>query len=105
MVASRAPLLANAPTRNDSGVNGLTRKVTYDPTTLRMTRIYAGSGAGASTNLQDLNYTFDNGGNIKSLVDVVSVLNKCRDAATINGEPPREKQNGHNHLCGCACCH
>ncbi len=62
--------------RNDSGTNGLTRKVTYDAASLRMTRIYAGSGAGASTNLQDLNYTFDNGGNIKSLTDVINSSQK-----------------------------
>ena len=41
-----------------------------------VTRIYAGSGAGTSTNLQDLNYTFDNGGNIKSLTDVINSSQK-----------------------------
>jgi RHS repeat-associated protein len=58
--------------RNDSGTNGVMRRVTYDSATLRTNRIYAGSGSGASTNLQDLSLTFDNNGNIKSLTDAIN---------------------------------
>jgi YD repeat-containing protein len=57
--------------RHDSGANGLTRRVSYDPNTLRTTRLYAGSG-GQSANLLDLNYGYDANGNITALTDAVN---------------------------------
>jgi RHS repeat-associated protein len=57
--------------RNDSGANGLTRRMSYDPNTMRTSRIYAGSG-GQQANLLDLNYSYDNNGNITTVTDAVN---------------------------------
>jgi RHS repeat-associated protein len=61
--------------RHDSGANGLTRRITYDPNTLRTSRLYAGSG-GQSANLLDLNVSYDSNGNITSLIDNVNSAQK-----------------------------
>jgi hypothetical protein len=57
--------------RADSGANGFTRQVDYDPTTLRASAIRAGTGS-PFTGLQQLTFAYDANGNITSVTDGVN---------------------------------
>jgi hypothetical protein len=57
--------------RLDQGANGLTRQWTYDPATLRLSNMKAGT-ASPWNNLQDLSYAYDHAGNVTSLIDGVN---------------------------------
>ncbi|NJM39329.1 MAG: carbohydrate-binding protein [Anaerolineae bacterium] len=57
--------------RLDTGLNGLTRQVSFDPATLRTNVLRAGKNAGF-TDLQQLTFSYDANGNLKNVVDGVN---------------------------------
>jgi RHS repeat-associated protein len=50
------------------GASALTRSLTYEANTLRLSTLRAGSG-GSTTNRQNLSYTYDDSDNVKSITD------------------------------------
>jgi len=56
---------------NGNGANGLTRRWSYETNTLRLSTMQAGTNA-SFDNLQKLTYSYDNVGNVTSLVDTVN---------------------------------
>jgi|GEM_PF-2367990 len=56
---------------NEAGANGLTRQWVYDPATLRLSTIRAGT-AGPFDNLQALSYSYDAAGNVTSVTDATN---------------------------------
>jgi len=61
---------------NDSGANGVTRKYTYEANSMRLSVLQAGTNASLYDNRQKLTYTYDNVGNIKTLLDTVNSSQK-----------------------------
>jgi RHS repeat-associated protein len=51
--------------------NGTETNYTYDPNSLRLSHLLT-KNAGRGTTLQDLNYQFDNAGNVKSITDYIN---------------------------------
>jgi RHS repeat-associated protein len=56
-------------TQTFGSTTAITRTLTYDSQTLRLTALKAGTGTGAPSNLENFSYTYDNASNIATITD------------------------------------